>query len=107
MPKTTTYYAQTSEIDHLVEKFGSQLEKLNREDKLSLQMLLGAYVYLQEFESEWTLDAVVTETPLYEPSESLDEAIDILNEIDVDAAQGLIEALTSQLRHGNARRGGH
>ena len=106
MTKPTTYYAQTPELDELVEEFGSQLEKLSREDKLGLRMLLGAYIYLKEIEDEWTLDTVVTETPLYEPSESLDEAIDILNEIDVDAAEGLIEALTAQLRHGNARRGG-
>jgi hypothetical protein len=106
MPKPVTYYAQTPDLDELVEEFGSQLEKLSREDKLGLRMLLGAYIYLKEIEDEWTLDAVVTETPLYEPSEQLDEAIDILNEIDPDAAEGLIEALTAQLRHGNARSGG-
>ena len=107
MTKTTTYYAQTPKIDELVEEFGTQLEKLSREDKLGLRMLLGTYLYLKEIEDEWTLDAVVTETPLHEPSEALDEAIAILEDIDVDAAEGLIEALTAQLRHGNARRGGH
>jgi hypothetical protein len=104
--KPTTYYAQTPELDELVEEFGTQLEKLTREDKLGLRMLLSTYLYLLDVEPEWTLDAVLTETSLYEPSEALDEAIAILEDIAPDAAEGLIEALTAQLRHGNARRGG-
>ncbi|MEP0873213.1 hypothetical protein NDA01_25965 [Trichocoleus desertorum AS-A10] len=107
MTKPTTYYVQTPEIDDLSRCFGSQLEELTREDKLGLRMLLGTYLYLKEVEEEWTLDAVVTETPLHEPSEELEEVIDILETIPPDAAEGLIEALTAQLRHGNARRGGH
>ncbi len=106
MTKPVTYYVQNSEIDDLSRCFGSQLEELSREDKLGLRMLLATYLYLKEVEDEWTLDAVVTETPLHEPSEALDGAIAILEDINVDA-EGLIEALTAQLRHGNARRGGH
>ena len=106
MSKTTTYYAQTPEIDELVEEFGSQLEKLSREDKLGLRMLFANYLYLKEVEEEWTLDTVITETSLHDASHELDEAIAILEDIDVDAAEGLIEALTAQLRHGNARKGG-
>jgi hypothetical protein len=106
MTKPTTYYVQTPEIDDLSRCFGSQLEELTREDKLELRLLLAGYVYLKEVEPEWTLDAVITEVPLHEPSEELEEVIDILNEVDVDAAEGLMEALTAQLRHGNARKGG-
>lgn len=106
MTKTTTYYAQNPQIDSLVSEFGSQLEKLSRDDKLSLRMLLVAYVFLKEIEDEWDLISVETEVPLYEIGPDLEEAIAILDGIDIDAAEGLIEALTAQLRHGNARRRG-
>jgi hypothetical protein len=52
------------------------------------------------------LGAVLEETPV-QPSEELEEAIAILEEVEPDAAEGLIEALTAQLRHANVHQGGH
>ncbi len=97
---------QTPEIDELITEFGSQLQKLTREDKLRLRVLLSTYNYLLDTQEEWALlGAVLDETPV-QPSKELDEAIAILEEVDPDAAEGLIDALTAQLRHENARRGG-
>lgn len=106
MTKPTTYYVQTPVIDALIERFGDQLEGLSREDRLGLRMLLATFVCLKEVEDEWTLEAVITETPIFEVGENLREAIAILNEIDQDTADGLIDALTAQLLYGNARRRG-
>lgn len=107
MPKTTTYYAQNPETDRLVNEFGGQLEGLSRDEKLDLRMLLAAFVCLKEVESEWDLDSVVSEVPIFELSDNLHEAIALLDGIeDMDAVEGLIEALTAQLRFGNARKGG-
>jgi len=97
---------QTADVQELIEQFGSQLQKLTHEDKLGLRALLSTYNYLLETKEEWALlRAVLDETPV-QPSKELDEAIAILEEVDPDAAEGLIEALTAQLRHENARRGG-
>lgn len=97
---------RTADVEELVEQFGPRLQKLTREDRLGLRALLSTYNYLIETTDEWALlGSVLDETPV-QPSEALDEAITILEEVDPDAAEGLIEALTAQLRDANARRGG-
>ncbi|MBW4490780.1 MAG: hypothetical protein KME12_23650 [Trichocoleus desertorum ATA4-8-CV12] len=98
---------QTTEVQELVEQFGPQLQNLTHEDKLGFRALLSTYTYLLGTKEEWALlGSVLDETPV-QPSEELEEAIAILEEVDPDAAEGLIEALTAQLRHANAHQGGH
>lgn len=104
MTKPTTYYVQTPQIDQLVNEFGGQLDGLTRAERLDLRMLLATFVCLKEVEDEWTLVDVVTEVPIFEVSENLEEAIAILDGIDQNTADGLIDALTAQLLYGNARR---
>ncbi|MBD2123959.1 hypothetical protein [Trichocoleus sp. FACHB-262] len=99
--------AQTPEIDELITEFGSQLQKLTREDKLGLRVLLSTYSYLLDTQEKWALlGAVLDETPV-QPSKELDEAIAILEEVDPDAAEGLIEAFTAQLSQYHAHEEGH
>jgi hypothetical protein len=97
---------QTPELDDLVAEFGPRLQKLTREDKLGLRALLLTYNHLIETTDEWALLGSVLEEPPVQPSEALDQAIAILEEVDPDSAEGLIEALTAQLRCVYARLGG-
>ena len=106
MAKTTTYYAQTSEIDVLVERFGPQLQEFNRDDKLALRAILALWCYWHEIEDSYSLEDALGECPIgpidapEDISPDIEEAIAILDGIKPRDVDGLLEALTAQIREG-------
>ncbi|YAF99308.1 MAG: hypothetical protein AB3A66_29615 (plasmid) [Nodularia sp. CChRGM 3473] len=110
MSDLVTYYGQTNRIDKLVEKYGAYLEKLTRETKLLLRIVLSMYVFMQEEQNPTDyLVSTALENALYElviadslPQDLLDVCSQ-LQGITTDEAESLLEALQHQLRWGNAQ----
>ncbi|NMF62494.1 hypothetical protein DP113_34020 (plasmid) [Brasilonema octagenarum UFV-E1] len=106
MSKCTTYYIQAQQIDQLVEYFGTTLEKLTPVDKLALRATLAYWLFHLEVAdlSEYTLNHALEDTMQGYSEDcqvNLKKAIAILEGIGRGEAEGLIEALTDQLRWRN------
>jgi hypothetical protein len=109
MTKPVTYFTQTDQIDRLVERFGSQLDSLDHTEKLALRATLTYYLFHIEVAElgKYTLEHAADETLRgysQECQSNIREAIAILFGIAEDEVEGLIEALTAQLRWGNTRK---
>lgn len=110
MSDLVTYYGQTNRIDKFVEKYGAYLEKLDRETKLLLRIVLSTYVFMQEEQNP--TDYLVTtalENALYELviADSLPQDLfDVCNQLEGitrEETETLLEALQHQIRWGNAQ----
>ncbi|BDA72459.1 hypothetical protein CAL7716_066250 [Calothrix sp. PCC 7716] len=103
MSKCITYYVQTDRINQLVNNFGAKLEKLTFSDKLALRAILSYWLlHVQAIDfGEYSL-IYASERLMHEyPKDclaTLREVIIYLEGISINEAEGLIEALTSQLR---------
>ncbi|MBE9053877.1 hypothetical protein IQ243_26450 [Nostocales cyanobacterium LEGE 11386] len=109
MSDLVTYYGQTSRIDKLVEKYGNYLEKLDRETKLLLRIVLSTYVFMQQEPCSNYPVSKALEDVLYEliiPDSLPQDLLDVCNQLEgltIDEAESLLEALQHQLRWGNAQ----
>lgn len=103
MSKCITYYVQTDRINRLVNNFGAKLEKLTFSDKLALRAILSYWLlHVQaidfgEYSLIYALERLMHEYPK-DCLATLREVMIHLEGINISEAEGLIEALTSQLR---------
>ncbi|MBW4607145.1 MAG: hypothetical protein KME22_07950 [Hassallia sp. WJT32-NPBG1] len=106
MTKPVTYFTSSNQIDKLVERFGSQLDLLDREQKLELRIVLTYFVFGQEQMGEsYSLNDAwfdSLQTLMIEDAELM-ECLSILQGITISDAESLQEALLAQCKHGNAR----
>lgn len=106
MTKPVTYFTSSNQIDKLVERFGSQLDLLDREQKLELRIVLTYFVFGQEQMGEsYSLNDAwfdSLQTLMIEDVELM-ECLSILQGITISDAESLLSALLAQCRHGNAR----
>ena len=106
MSQPITYYASGTQIDQLVNKFGSQLNLLNRSQKLELRIILTYLVWgFEQMGEEYTInDAWIDSLQhLMCESKEIEQCLEILQRISVNDAESLLEALQAQCRSGNAR----
>lgn len=107
--KHLQYYIpnEIDQLDQLTEKFGGQLELLNRFQKLQLRAILTYFVLGREMMSDdYSIDSAVYDIQLWQlfiPDEELQDALETLNGITIQDAESLLEALQAQCRFGNAR----
>ncbi|MEH2005391.1 hypothetical protein [Nostoc sp.] len=106
-----TYYGQTPTIDQLVDKYGVYLEKLDRETKLLLRIVLTNYVFMQERHepSSYTLieasrDALFVRFLGVDMPQVLVDICSQLNELTTLETETILEALQHQIRWGNAQK---
>ena len=106
-----TYYGQTPIIDQLVDKYGVYLEKLDRETKLLLRIVLTNYVFMQEKHepSSYTLieasrDALFVTFLGMDTPQVLVGICSQLKGLTQDEAETILSALQHQIRWGNAQK---
>ncbi|MUH00642.1 hypothetical protein F7734_53590 [Scytonema sp. UIC 10036] len=100
------YYASGEHLDRLCERFGPQLDLLNRPQKLQLRAILTYFVMGKEMMGdEYSInDALVDSLQhLFVEDPELEECMDILQGLSVRDAESLQVALVEQCRTGNAR----
>jgi hypothetical protein len=98
----TTYYAQTSAIDELVDTFGPQLQGIEYQDKLFMIQALAALVQYR-WEYEDADSAMEDLLDMLDPDDDvapapIKEALYSLCEEPERDLLGLIEALVNQLK---------
>jgi hypothetical protein len=104
--KPLTYYAQSDQLDKLTQHFGSQLELLDREQKLQLRAILTYFVLGQDMMgNEYSInDALIDSNQfLFAQTPEIEKCIETLQGITVQEAESLQIALVEQCRTGNAR----
>lgn len=104
---TLQYYTSSDCLDQLTERFGGQLELLDRMQKLQLRTILTYFVLGREtMFDDYTIDSAVYDLNLWQlflPDDQLQDALTILEGITVQDAESLLEALQAQCRFGNAK----
>ncbi|KAB8313967.1 hypothetical protein SD81_040265 [Tolypothrix campylonemoides VB511288] len=104
--KPVTYHIQNNQIDQLTEQFGSQLEQLDRPQKLQLRAILTYFVIGRDMMgSEYSINAALIDSNqyLFVSTPEVEKCIEILQNITVPDAESLQVALVEQCRTGNAR----
>ncbi|MUH01123.1 hypothetical protein F7734_56215 [Scytonema sp. UIC 10036] len=105
--KTLQYFTSGTHLDQLTERFGSQLELLDRPQKLQLRAILTYFVLGREMMSdEYSIGDAVSDFNLWQlfiPDQQLQDALETLEGVTVEDAESLLEALQAQCRHGNAK----
>ncbi|MHC5937100.1 hypothetical protein [Nostoc sp.] len=106
-----TYYGQTDLINQLVDKYGVYLEKLDRETKLLLRIVLTNYVFMQERHepSSYTLieasrDALFIRFIGVDMPQVLVDICSQLKGLTQNEAETILSALQHQIRWGNAQK---
>jgi hypothetical protein len=101
MTKPVTYFTSSNQIDKLVERFGSQLDLLDRDQKLELRIVLTYFVFGQEQMGEsYSLNDAwfdSLQTLMIEDAELM-ECLSILQGITISDAESLQEALLAQCK---------
>ncbi len=94
--KPVTYYVQTPQIDSLVNRYGAEFQRVDRQDKI---ILLAAVA--SKLATGYPLE---TFTNQFKTIESDDEALEDftlrLDRASNDELMGVCEALITQLRYG-------
>lgn len=103
--KPVTYYIQNEQIDRLVEHFGTELELLDRDQKLQLRITFTYFVWGRDQIDGYSLQDAYEESlgELVVRDLDIDKVFGILENMTIETAEGLLEALQNQCRHGNAR----
>ena len=106
-----TYYGQTPIIEQLVDKYGVYLEKLDRETKLLLRVILSTYIFMQqeytpiEYPVSTALEDGLCELVIPDSiPQDLYDVCSVLNGLTTLEAEILLEALQHQIRWGNAKK---
>lgn len=103
MSNLVTYYAQTSLINELVDKYGQYLERLDRRTKLLFRTILSDYVFRADSMSlKETAERIFTRLLIGAIPEELFDICLMLDGLTVMEAEGLLEALQHQIRWGNS-----
>ena len=104
--KPITYYTSGEHLDRLCEQFGHELDKLDREQKLELRIVLTYLIWGREqlgdnysINDAWidSLQHLLCE------DEQIIECLEILQGISIPDAESLLVALQAQCQIGNAR----
>ena len=104
--KPITYYTSGEHLDRLCEQFGHQLDKLDREQKLELRIVITYFIWGQDqlgdnysIKDAWVdgLQQLVLE------DNQINECLSILEGISIRDAESLLVALQAQCTQGNAR----
>ena len=104
--KPIQYYTSGQHLDKLCEQFGHELDKLDREQKLELRIVLTYLIWGQEqLGSNYSInDAWIDSLQhLISKDEQIIECLEILQGISVKDAESLLIALQAQCTQGNAR----
>ena len=104
--KPIQYYTSGEHLDKLCEQFGYELDKLDREQKLELRIVLTYLIWGQEqLGSNYSInDAWIDSLQhLLCEDEQIIECLEILQGISISDAESLLTALQAQCQHGNAR----
>ena len=104
--KAIQFYTSGQHLDKLCEQFGHQLEKLDREQKLELRIVLTYLIWGQEqMGYEYSInDAWIDSLQhLLCEDEQIIECLEILQGISVKDTESLLIALQAQCTQGNAR----
>lgn len=104
--KPITFYIQDDTINTLVERFGSYLEQLDRSQKIQIRVLLTNFLLGQDqMGSEYTIGDAWQDSSLHllTSDECVVEVADILVDLTIAQAEGLLAALQEQCTVGNAR----
>ena len=104
--KPIQFYTSGQHVDKLCEQFGYQLEKLDREQKLELRIVLTYLIWGQEqLGNNYSInDAWIDSLQhLLCEDEQIIECLEILQGISVKDAESLLVALQAQCTQGNAR----
>lgn len=99
--KPITYYAQSEQLDRLTERFGQELDKLDRPQKLQLRVILCFYTLGRNWMGDgYSINDAWMEAlqPLVCEDEQIVECLEILGGITMRDAESLLEALSAQLR---------
>lgn len=105
MKATVTYYIETACINNLVEKFGAELELLDRDQKLQLRITLTYFIWGRDQIDGYSLQDAYEESlgELVVRDVEIDKVFKILENVTPQEAEALIETLQTQCRYGNAR----
>lgn len=104
--KPITYFAQNEQLDCLTERFGQELDLLDRSQKLQIRVMLSYYILGKDrmgdnysINDAWmeTLEEIMCE------DECIIECLNILENITVRQAENLLVALQAQCVQGNAK----
>lgn len=104
--KPITYYIQDPTIDALVERFGSYLEQLDRSKKIQIRVLLTNFLMGQDqMGIDYTICDAWEDSSLHllVSDEIVVQVADILEQLTIAQAEGLLAALAEQCTVGNAR----
>ena len=104
--KPIQYYTSGEHLDRLCEQFGHQLDKLDREQKLELRIVLTYLILGQEqLGDNYSINDAWIDSlqPLMIEDEQIIECLEILSGISVSDAESLLIALQAQCTQGNAR----
>ncbi|MUG98922.1 hypothetical protein F7734_44165 [Scytonema sp. UIC 10036] len=104
---TLQYYTSSDCLERLTERFGDQLELLDRMQKLQLRAILTHFILGRETMSDdYSIDDAASDFNLWQlfiPDEELAIALRTLAGLTLEDAESLLEALQAQCRYGNAR----
>ena len=104
--KPIRYYTSGQHLEKLCEQFGQELDKLDREQKLELRIVLTYLIWGQEqLGANYSInDAWIDSLQhLLCEDEQIIECLEILQGISVTDAESLLVALQAQCQSGNAR----
>lgn len=105
--KSLQHFTSGEHLDQLTDRFGGQLELLDRPQKLQLRAILTYLILGRELQSdEYSIQDAVSDFNLWQlfiPNEELQDVLETLNGVTVQVAESFLEALQGQCRHGNAR----
>lgn len=104
--KPLKYYASGEHLDKLCERFGQELDLLDRNQKLQLRVLLSYYILGQDSMGEsYSINDAWMESlqPIMCDDVAIIECLEILKDISIRDAESLLIALQAQCTQGNAR----
>lgn len=103
--KPITYYVQNEQLDRLTERFGQELDLLDRSQKLQLRVLLSYYILGVDCMDGYSLNDAWMESirEIMCEDANIIECLEILQGIKVQQAEDLLVALQAQCTQGNAR----
>ncbi|MBD2770964.1 hypothetical protein [Iningainema tapete] len=106
MSKPVGYYCSATQLDNLCERFGQELDLLDREQKLELRIVLTYFIWGQDqMGDSYTINDAWIDSleQLSIEDNQINECLSILKGISVRDAESLLVALQAQCTQGNAR----
>ncbi|MBP5976523.1 hypothetical protein HW132_28280 [Brasilonema sp. CT11] len=104
--KPVTFHIQSDSINKLADRFGCYLEQLDRAQKIQIRVLLTTFLLGKEMMSdEYSIGDAWEDACLHliTADDDVIEVADILVDLTIWEAEGLLQALQEQCTVGNAR----